>query len=203
MPAAARTRAYEGVRCARAAGEAARRADEPDRARALLERAEGEAERLGFEPILARVRASLRRLGLRRHEVSGQAQGLTGREREVLECVAAGLRTPEIAARLGVGTTTVESFVRRATRKLGARTRVQAAAIALASERPPETASAVPRVRVVDPRAVATLPSDQAAGVRALHRSRDVDEAVLAVARGSDLVVAVAPGALRVERRVA
>ncbi len=195
--AAARSSAYEGLRCAWAAGEVARRSAEPDRARGLLERAEGEADWLGFEPLLARVRASLRRLGLRRHEAPGQVRGLTGREREVLECVAAGLRTPEIAARLGVGTTTVESFVRRATRKLGARTRVQAAAIALAAERPAEAASAGPHVRVLDPRALGTLSAEQAAGVRRLHRARDVDEAVLAVARGSDLVVAVEPGELR------
>ena len=195
--AAARSSAFDGLRCAWAAGEVARRGAEDERARALLERAEDEADRLGFEPLLARVRASLRRLGLRRHETRGPVRGLTGREREVLECVAAGLRTPEIAARLGVGATTVESFVRRATRKLGARTRVQAAAIALAAERPAEAASArrgcASSIRVRS----AALPHGQAAGVRSLRRARDVDEAVLAAARGSDLVVAVEPGELR------
>jgi DNA-binding NarL/FixJ family response regulator len=51
----------------------------------------------------------------------------TDRELEVLGLVGDGLTTPAIAAELGIKTTTVESHVRSASRKLGARTRWQAA----------------------------------------------------------------------------
>jgi DNA-binding NarL/FixJ family response regulator len=53
---------------------------------------------------------------------------LTRREREVLRLVAGGLASPQIAARLGVARCTVDSQVRSAMDKLGARSRVEAAA---------------------------------------------------------------------------
>ncbi|MCC3776513.1 response regulator transcription factor [Streptomyces sp. UNOB3_S3] len=55
---------------------------------------------------------------------------LTGREREVLAMLGAGLANAEIACRLGVGTGTVKVHVGRILAKLGATNRVQAAIIA-------------------------------------------------------------------------
>ncbi|MEQ1571323.1 MAG: helix-turn-helix transcriptional regulator [Myxococcota bacterium] len=59
---------------------------------------------------------------------------LTAREREVLELVAQGYETDEIAALLGVTGTTVRTHVERSRGKLGARTRAEAVARALRSD---------------------------------------------------------------------
>ncbi|MGH3070699.1 MAG: helix-turn-helix domain-containing protein [Gaiellaceae bacterium] len=53
---------------------------------------------------------------------------LTVREREVLELVRARLRDEEIAARLGIAPSTVAALLGSSMRKLGAATRVEAAA---------------------------------------------------------------------------
>ncbi|MFI8099786.1 response regulator [Streptomyces sp. NPDC086023] len=73
--------------------------------------------------------------------VSGPAQGqhaermaaLTGREREVLVHVAAGLSNDEIGGRLEVSPLTVKTHVNRAMAKLGARDRAQLVVIAYES----------------------------------------------------------------------
>jgi DNA-binding NarL/FixJ family response regulator len=52
---------------------------------------------------------------------------ITAREREVLTLVAAGVASREIGARLGISQATVESHVRSAMSKVGARSRVHAA----------------------------------------------------------------------------
>ncbi|HEX3690069.1 MAG TPA: response regulator transcription factor [Solirubrobacteraceae bacterium] len=54
---------------------------------------------------------------------------LTPREREVLGLLADGLQGPDIAERLFLSLETVRTHIRNAVGKLGARTRVQAAAI--------------------------------------------------------------------------
>ena len=56
---------------------------------------------------------------------------LTGREREIMTLVAAGLRNDEMAERLFLSPETVKSHVRNAMGKLGAHTRARAVAIAL------------------------------------------------------------------------
>ena len=56
---------------------------------------------------------------------------LSAREREVLGLVADGLTSDQAAARLGVSAETIQTHVRRAMRKLDARTRTQAVATAI------------------------------------------------------------------------
>jgi DNA-binding NarL/FixJ family response regulator len=54
---------------------------------------------------------------------------LSPREREVLDLLADGYQGPEIAERLFLSLETVRTHIRNAVGKLGARTRVQAAAM--------------------------------------------------------------------------
>ena len=56
---------------------------------------------------------------------------LTGREREVLTLLAQGLQLDEIASRLGIGSETVRTHVRKAGERLGAANRTHAVAIAI------------------------------------------------------------------------
>ena len=56
---------------------------------------------------------------------------LTGREAEVLTLLAQGLQLDEIASRLGIGSETVRTHVRKATERLGAANRTHAVAIAI------------------------------------------------------------------------
>jgi DNA-binding CsgD family transcriptional regulator len=53
---------------------------------------------------------------------------LTARERQVLELVATGLQDDDIADRLQIARSTVAMLLRSSMAKLGARTRVEAAA---------------------------------------------------------------------------
>ncbi|WP_030543068.1 response regulator transcription factor [Streptomyces albus] len=64
---------------------------------------------------------------------AGRLDVLTGREREVLGLVAAGLSNGEIAERLTVSPLTVKTHVNRAMAKLGARDRAQLVVIAYES----------------------------------------------------------------------
>ncbi|WP_212804819.1 response regulator transcription factor [Actinocatenispora sera] len=56
---------------------------------------------------------------------------LTDREREVLRLVAQGEPTRRIAGLLGISRETVETHIRAGMRKLGAKTRTEAAGLAL------------------------------------------------------------------------
>ena len=58
-------------------------------------------------------------------------QPLSEREREILQLLAEGLHTEEVARRIGLSTETVKSDTKRAILKLEADTRVHAVAIAL------------------------------------------------------------------------
>jgi DNA-binding CsgD family transcriptional regulator/tetratricopeptide (TPR) repeat protein len=127
------------LRCAWAAGEAAARAGDVQRARQRLVAVEARAGGHQMTRIVAMSRASLRALGVRRASSRSGTHGhLTAREREVLGLVAKGLRSREIATRLSIAPSSVEAMVRSARTKLDARTRIEAverSAAILAAER--------------------------------------------------------------------
>jgi DNA-binding CsgD family transcriptional regulator/tetratricopeptide (TPR) repeat protein len=102
--------------------------DEP-----ALREALGALERLGARPAATAVSRRLRELvarGPRRSTASNPAN-LTARELEVLELVVAGLRNADIAERLVVSQRTVDHHVSAILRKLGARSRAEAGALAI------------------------------------------------------------------------
>lgn len=76
-----------------------------------------------------------------RPEIPPGVAELTGREREVLDCLGAGLSNAQIAARLFIGETTVKTHVSRVLAKLGLRSRVQAAILARELAAEPEDGS--------------------------------------------------------------
>lgn len=115
----------EEVRCLLARG-----LHESDPARAVppLLAAEALAERAGLVVLLGRARRALRRHAVRRDQRGPRSGGeLTDRERDVLRLVAAGEPTRRIAGQLGISAETVETHIRSGMRKLGARTRTEAA----------------------------------------------------------------------------
>jgi DNA-binding NarL/FixJ family response regulator len=99
---------------------------EPDALiRAVLDLAAGGAV---LDPrITARLLPRLRGSGLRENH---QLAGLTGRERQVLDLVAAGQPNAAIALNLGLTEATVKSYVSTLLTKLGVENRVQAALVA-------------------------------------------------------------------------
>ena len=119
------------VRCQWAAGDAARRAGAADAVDRLV-RVENEATELGMLPLLGRIQRSLRAAGVRRSAPRRREPTslLSGRERQVLELVGAGLTNAEIARRLGVSRHTVVSQIGSASAKLGANSRTHAAHLA-------------------------------------------------------------------------
>jgi DNA-binding CsgD family transcriptional regulator len=119
-----------------AAAEAERRAGGRGAIAGLLA-IEEEALTLGMAPIVSRARRSLRLAGVPRGAERGiDRTGLvTTREREVLDLVARGLSNAEIAGRLGVSRPTVRRILDNARAKLGARDRVEAAAMLAAASR--------------------------------------------------------------------
>jgi len=62
-------------------------------------------------------------------------EGLTAREREVLQGIGEGLSNPQLAQRLGIGESTVKTHVSAVLAKLGVSTRLQAAKIAYGAGR--------------------------------------------------------------------
>ena len=89
-------------------------------------------ETLGARGEADRAAAVLRDLGVAgRSAVRGERDELTAREREVLRLIAAGLTNAAIAERLVIAPKTAEHHVGRVLAKLGARSRAEAAALAV------------------------------------------------------------------------
>ncbi|GAA3055608.1 helix-turn-helix transcriptional regulator [Actinokineospora globicatena] len=63
----------------------------------------------------------------------GPLDALSGREREVLECMVDGMRGPQIAAELGLSTNTVRTHTHSVYAKLGVHSRLQAVSAARAA----------------------------------------------------------------------
>jgi DNA-binding CsgD family transcriptional regulator len=105
-----------------------------DQAMAALAAVDAELDEAGCPALRTRVRTAMRSLvSTAARPIAGSAgrsaveSVVSPAEREVLGLVATGLRTPAIATRLGISVETVNSHVRSAVRKLGARNRVDAA----------------------------------------------------------------------------
>ncbi|HEU5126610.1 MAG TPA: LuxR C-terminal-related transcriptional regulator [Glycomyces sp.] len=95
-----------------------------------LEEAERIAEDHGLTVLAGRARRSLRRHDVRRDRRSARGTGgLTDRETEVLRHVADGHPSRRIAEILGITAETVETHIRSGMRKLGAKTRTEAAVL--------------------------------------------------------------------------
>jgi DNA-binding CsgD family transcriptional regulator len=115
---------FERARALLALGGVLRRARRRAEARAAVEEAIDEFERLGSTLWAARARAEVARISGRRPPTDG---ALTPSEQRTSELAAEGLSNKEIAARLVVSVHTVEVHLSRAYRKLGIRSRGQLA----------------------------------------------------------------------------
>jgi DNA-binding CsgD family transcriptional regulator len=126
-------RAWSAAGCPYEAALALAGADEEP----ALRRSLAELQRLGARPAAARVARALRERGARavpegpRAATRRNPGGLTARELEVLVLVSQGLRNAEIARQLFVSEKTVGHHVSAILRKLGVRTRGQAASEAV------------------------------------------------------------------------
>jgi DNA-binding CsgD family transcriptional regulator len=118
--------------CAWAAADSRRLAGDPSGAMRDLEAVLARAESIGFEPLAARVRRSIRLAGGHvARRVEGDRTGvLTGREREVLTLVGRGLTNAEVARRMSVGRPTVARLLSNAMARLGADSRAHAVMLA-------------------------------------------------------------------------
>ncbi|HIV57700.1 MAG TPA: LuxR C-terminal-related transcriptional regulator [Candidatus Stackebrandtia faecavium] len=118
----------EQVRCLLAHGALT---DSAEYAVPPLQAAEQLAESSGMTVLAGRVRQALRRHHVRRDERGKRAgDALTQRETQVLAMVANGDPTRRIAGALGITRETVETHIRAGMRKLGAKTRTEAAVLA-------------------------------------------------------------------------
>ncbi|MFI5930554.1 LuxR C-terminal-related transcriptional regulator [Actinoplanes sp. NPDC051494] len=129
----------EQIRCLLAAGL---RDTDPQQAVGALLEAEKLADEAGLVVLAGRARRGLRRHHVQRDSRSPRSGSrLTRREVDVLRLVAAGEPTRRIAGQLGISTETVDTHIRAGMRKLGARTRTEAAALALTQLEPSDARS--------------------------------------------------------------
>lgn len=128
------------------AAEAARRAGAGQRARAHLLAAREDAVARAARGYLPRIEAALQRTTPAAASTRRRARGeLSTREEQVLMLVGDGHASASIAALLGIDRTTVDSHVLSARRKLGARSRREAALRVAAADPAPARAGAPPR----------------------------------------------------------
>jgi DNA-binding NarL/FixJ family response regulator len=99
------------------------------RAAELLTFAAGTAQELGAAPLAALVSSVSERARLK-PAATRSAHGLTAREAEILALVGQGRTNAEIAAELFISTKTASVHVSNILRKLGVKSRIQAAALA-------------------------------------------------------------------------
>jgi len=103
-----------------------------DAARALLDQAGADAERLGMRALVERIGSARREIDPAQPFQTYPA-GLSAREAQVLRLVASGLSNREIAERLFVSPNTVANHVRAILAKTDAVNRTEAAAFAIRS----------------------------------------------------------------------
>ncbi len=195
-----------------AAAEAAWEAGQPERADVLFRAAEAGATRYGIVWLDRRVEAGLRQLGRPRVSRSTLRRPPSA---EVLARVARGQASTSIARALRIKPSTVETHVRRAMARTGARTRLQAAAFA-ESAITPETRPHLQVVRradgsrvlrsddaredapIVELGSILTLPwtlTPDRVVAGTIVEDDDLALGVLAVLRGAPVVLVVPPGA--------
>jgi len=201
------------LRCRWGAAVAAERGGQRQRARALLLPHEQRVAELGLEPLLRRIRQTLRRTGARRSAPRGHVARLTRRELDVLDLVGRGLTSVQTGVRLGITATTVDALARSAMRKLGARSRVHAALLAVPQRPPVEARKGTPLIVCHNSRAAElaagrllragwtlvdglvpsahrwSLAGSRVACTGEIESMDDVAAALLAAARGTALVV--------------
>jgi len=129
---------FEHTRIALAHGMWLRRMRRYTEARALLESAAEDFDRLGAQPWAQRARAELRAAGATAKQSIGETIPLSTQELRIAELAAAGHSSKEIAAHVNLSPRTVDSHLSRAFRKLGI-TRRAALGQALAEDDYPAT----------------------------------------------------------------
>ncbi len=193
------------ARCMWAAGEAASRAGDTERAIRILRDIERDLHASGRRPLLRRVDSTLRSLGQVSHARQTEpVPPLTAAQVEVLDLVGRGLDTRAIARRLLVGETTVETHIRHTLQRLGVTTRL-AAAMELVRLRTstPAAPTSHQRLTLVDCEddlpeagvALADLPvapwtlKSQLVATGVLRNDDDVARAFIAASRGASLMI--------------
>ncbi|MCU1454219.1 MAG: transcriptional regulator, LuxR family [Acidimicrobiales bacterium] len=193
------------LRCCWAAADAALAHGDLVRAEGWLRSVEEHADRLGIVWLQRRVSALVRRAALGRRP-DGPPPPPTAAE--VLARVARGQSSAAISRSLRVSVPTVESHLRTAMRRTGARTRLQAAALVAAVPARPDLEARVDgrgvvRVRTVNDvdgpaRRIDELPAapwrlrDPVVIVGPITNPEELAAAVVAVARGAHLDVEIA-----------
>jgi DNA-binding CsgD family transcriptional regulator/tetratricopeptide (TPR) repeat protein len=206
-----RTSVRSALRSRWAAGVAAAEAGDIDRARTHLRAVEQDAVRYRIDWLDRRAGAALRAVGLPREHTLERNRSTAP---EVLARIARGQRSIAIARSLGIGTATVETHVRNAMRRTGARTRLQAAALTMVEAADPASSRLVARRRPdgslvirsegllpdADRTSWEDLPASPwrlASSVvvgGTVHSEEDLTAAVLAFLRGARVDVEVPPG---------